>query len=72
MSTPVNAKLVGKIVSIDVKVGDQVKKNDVLGSMEAMKMNVKIFAPKEGTVKEVHVGPGDHVNMKTTIVTLDD
>ncbi|MFA5383154.1 MAG: biotin/lipoyl-containing protein [Eubacteriales bacterium] len=71
MGTPVNPKLVGTIVSIDVKIGDQVKKNDVLGSMEAMKMNIKIFAPKEGTIQEVHVKPGDHVNPKIAIVTMD-
>ncbi|HAU30803.1 MAG: Biotin/lipoyl attachment domain-containing protein [Desulfotomaculum sp. 46_296] len=71
MGTPVNPKLVGTIVSIDVKVGDQVKKNDVLGSMEAMKMNIKIFAPKEGIIQEIHVKPGDHVNLKTPILTLD-
>jgi pyruvate carboxylase subunit B len=71
MGTPVNPKLVGKIVSIDVKVGDQVKKNDVLGSMEAMKMNIKIFAPIEGTIKEIHVKPGDPVNPKIAILTLE-
>ncbi len=71
MATPVNPKLVGTIVSIDVKVGDQVKKNDVLGSMEAMKMNIKIFAPMEGTIQEIYVKPGDPVNPKVAILTLE-
>jgi len=55
MSIPINAPMVGKIVSIGVKAGDKVKKNDVAGIMEAMKMHVKIFAPKDGIVKEIHV-----------------
>ncbi len=71
MATPVNPKLVGTIVSIDVKVGDQVKKNDVLGSMETMKMNIKIFAPIEGTIQEIHVKPGDPVNPKIAVLTME-
>jgi pyruvate carboxylase subunit B len=71
MSIPINAPMVGKIISIGVKAGDKVKKNDVVGIMEAMKMHVKIFAPKDGIVKEIHVSPGNQINLNTAIITLE-
>ena len=38
MVVPVNAPMVGKLVSIEVKIGDQVKENDPVATIEAMKM----------------------------------
>jgi len=63
--------MVGKLVSIDVKVGDQVKANDAVATIEAMKMMVKIYAPSAGTVQEIKVNPGDVVNNDTVIMTLE-
>ncbi len=63
--------MVGKLVSIDVKVGDQVNANDAVATIEAMKMMVKIYAPSAGTVQEIKVNPGDVVNNDTVIMTLE-
>ncbi|MFZ5634410.1 MAG: biotin/lipoyl-containing protein [Bacillota bacterium] len=67
----VTSPMVGKLVSVDVKVGDAVKKNDVVATIEAMKMFVKIYAPADGAVKEIKVSPGDVVNPDTTILVLE-
>ncbi len=69
--TNVVSPMVGKLVSIDVKVGDQVKANDAVATIEAMKMMVKIYAPADGTVKEIKANPGDVVNTETVIMTLE-
>lgn len=53
--------LAGKIVAIDVKVGDSVKEGAQIITIEAMKMNTYINAPTSGTVKAVHAAPGDGV-----------
>ena len=53
--TEVFAPMVGKVVSVDVKVGDHVKKNEAVATIEAMKMLVKIFAPSDGEVKEIKI-----------------
>lgn len=66
----VTAPMVGKLISIDVKVGDQLKKNDVVATIEAMKMQVKIFAPADGEVASVNVTPDTVVNPDTVIVVL--
>lgn len=69
--TNVVSPMVGKLVSVDVKVGDQVKANDAVATIEAMKMMVKIYAPADGTVNEIKANPGDVVNNDTVIMTLE-
>jgi biotin carboxyl carrier protein len=71
MSVSVKAPMVGKLVSIDVKVGDKVKQNDGVATIEAMKMMVKIFSPADGEVKEIKAAPGDVVSTDTEIMNLD-
>lgn len=63
--------MVGKLVSVEVKVGDQVKANDAVATIEAMKMMVKIYAPADGTVQEIKATLGDIVNTETVIMTLE-
>lgn len=71
MSVNVSAPMVGKLISVDVKTGDKVKKDDAIASLEAMKMVVKVFAPADGVVKEIIASPGDVVNPETAIMTLE-
>ena len=66
----INAPMVGKVVSVDVKAGDQVKKNDVVVTLEAMKMQIKVYALSDGEVTEVNVSAGDVVNTDTVLVAL--
>lgn len=58
---PIKAPLPGKIVTVNIKVGDIVKKGDVLMTMEAMKMINNVMAPKDGVVEDIRVRPGDAV-----------
>jgi biotin carboxyl carrier protein len=51
----VEVPITGKIVSVNVKVGDEVKEGDVLCVLESMKMENPILAPVGGTVTEVGV-----------------
>ncbi len=66
----VNAPMVGKVLLVNAKVGTQVKKNDVLVTLEAMQMLFKVYAPNSGEVAEVNVGFGDVVNTETVLVSL--
>ena len=40
MATPVTVPMVGKIVSVSVRVGDKVKEDDQVAVLEAMKMEM--------------------------------
>jgi biotin carboxyl carrier protein len=51
----VEVPITGKIVSVNVKVGDEVKEGDVLCMLESMKMENPILAPVDGTITEVGV-----------------
>jgi len=66
----ISSPMVGKVVSVDAKVGDQVKKNDVVVTLEAMKMQIKVYAPSDGEVAEVNIGVGDVVSTETVLVAL--
>lgn len=66
----VPSPLAGKVVSIDVKVGQQVAANEQLLTLEAMKMNTYVFAPAAGTVEAILVGPGDAVDEGQALVKV--
>jgi pyruvate carboxylase subunit B len=63
--TPAGAVLApmqGMILSLKVKVGDRVEVDDVVATIEAMKMQNDIKAPHAGEVKEIHTHEGEVVN----------
>jgi biotin carboxyl carrier protein len=62
--------LAGKIVSIDVKVGQTVEEGMQVATIEAMKMNTYIYAPKAGRVEEVLVNAGDGVEEGAALMRL--
>lgn len=66
----VPSPLAGKIVSIDVKVGDSVTEGAQVATIEAMKMNTYIFAPKSGKVADVLVAPGEGVEEGTVLLRI--
>ena len=71
MATPVTVPMVGKIVSVSVKVGDKVNEDDQVAVLEAMKMEMPIVAPLTGTVKEICVAAGQEAEAETVIVLIE-
>jgi biotin carboxyl carrier protein len=63
--------MVGKIVSVTVKVGDRIQENDQVAVLEAMKMEMPIVAPITGTVKEVSVKAGQEVEAEAVIAVIE-
>jgi len=63
--------LSGKIVSLDVAVGQQVAQGAQLITIEAMKMNTFVYAPRAGRVTAIHVRPGDAVEEGAALLTVD-
>jgi biotin carboxyl carrier protein len=64
------APMAGKIVSVRVKKGDQVKMGAVLCVLEAMKMENEIAAPRSGVVQEILVQEGKPVNEGDALIVL--
>ena len=71
MGTPVTVPMVGKIVSVSVKVGEKIKEDDQVAVLEAMKMEMPVVAPITGTVKEICVGPGQEVEAEAVIAVIE-
>ena len=65
------APMTGKIVSVKVKEGDEVKAGQVLCILEAMKMENEIAAPKSGKVKELNVSEGSSVNEGEVLAVIE-
>ncbi|WP_347490259.1 biotin/lipoyl-containing protein [Desulfoscipio sp. XC116] len=66
----ITSPMVGRLISIDVKVGDKIKENDAVATIEAMKMQVKVFAPADGEVVSVISTIDTVVNPDTVIAVL--
>ena len=71
MATNVEAPMVGKILKIEKKVGDQVEEDEVVVVMEAMKMEIPVVAPASGVLKEVKVSPGQAVEAEEVLAIID-
>jgi biotin carboxyl carrier protein len=67
----VKSPLPGNIFKINVSVGDNVKKGDVLLIMEAMKMENNVLAEKDGTIKEIKVKEGEAVLQNDVLLVLE-
>ena len=63
--------ITGKVISIDVKVGDAVKEGDVLCMLESMKMENPILAPVDGTVIEIGVAANQVVKPGEMIAVIE-
>ena len=67
----VEVPITGKVISIDVKVGDAVKEGDVLCMLESMKMENPILAPVDGTVIEIGVAADQVVKPGEMIAVIE-
>ena len=64
--------LPGKVLSIEVKVGDTVEAGDVIARLEAMKMEHAISAPHAGVVAEIFVTVGAQVKANEPLARIDE
>jgi biotin carboxyl carrier protein len=58
------------VVRIAVAPGDHVKQGDLLVSLEAMKMELPIRAPRDGVIKAVHCREGELVQPGNVLVEM--
>ena len=65
------APVPGRVLKINVETGATVRAGDVLGVIEAMKMETPIVAPADGRVVVVHVAPGASVEQDQAVVTCE-
>ena len=71
MAINVEAPMVGKILRVEKKVGDQVEEDEIVVVMEAMKMEIPVVAPASGVLKELKVSPGQAVEAEEVLAVIE-
>ncbi|MBA7677049.1 Glutaconyl-CoA decarboxylase subunit gamma [subsurface metagenome] len=67
----IEVPLTGKIISVNVKQGDEVKEGDTLCLLESMKMENPILSPVDGTVIQLEVTVGQVVKPGEIIAIIE-
>jgi biotin carboxyl carrier protein len=67
----VTSPIAGVVAEVKVSVGNEVKENDLLIIIEAMKMHTNISSPSAGKVSEIKVKAGDAVQQGQVLVTFE-
>ena len=70
-SIEVKAGAAGKVFKVEASVGQSVKKGDAVLIIEAMKMEIPVVAPEDGTVASINVAVGDAIDAGTVLATLN-
>ena len=70
-SIQVKAGAAGKVFKIEASVGQSVKSGDPVVIIEAMKMEIPVVAPEDGTVASIDVAVGDPVEAGAVLATLN-
>ena len=67
----IEAGAAGKVFKVEAPVGQAVKKGDTVIILEAMKMEIPVVAPQDGTVASIDVAVGDAVEAGGVLATMN-
>lgn len=67
----IKAPMPGLILDITVKMGEEVKENDTLLILEAMKMENVLASPRDGVIKSISVKKGDAVDKNQMLIEFE-
>ena len=67
----VTASVPGKVFKVEASVGQAVKAGDNIVILEAMKMEIPVVAPQDGTIASIDVAVGDSVENGDTLASMN-
>ena len=70
-SVKVEAGAAGKVFKVEASVGQSLKAGDTVVILEAMKMEIPVVAPQDGTVASIDVAVGDAVEAGALLATMN-
>ena len=70
-SVEVTASVPGKVFKIEANTGATIKAGDPIVILEAMKMEIPVVAPEDGTVASINVAVGDAVESGDVLATMN-
>lgn len=68
---PMRSPLPGSILKVAVSEGQQVKRGELLLTLESMKMENSIYAEKNGIVRKIHVQAGQSVMQDDVLLDIE-
>ena len=72
MAEDIVAPLAGKIIQMNLAVGQNVEEDEEILIIEAMKMETPVFAPCSGTINQVNIKQGDDVEEDQILAVIDN
>ena len=70
-SVKVTASVPGKVFKVNATAGQAVKSGDPIITLEAMKMEIPVVAPQDGTIASIEVAAGDAVENGQVLATMN-
>ncbi|AXC48372.1 pyruvate carboxylase [Paracoccus suum] len=67
----IGAPMPGVVASVAARAGQAVKPGDLLLTIEAMKMETALHADRAGTIRAVHVAPGQQIDAKDLLIEME-
>ncbi len=68
----ISSSIPGKIISVNIDIGDLVNEGDVLVILEAMKMQNEIVSPIKGIVKNINCKTGDSIDANVPLIIVEE
>jgi biotin carboxyl carrier protein len=66
------APMPGQVRAVNISEGDSVKKGQTLLVLEAMKMEIRVQSPQNGTVKKLLVKQGQTVEREQILIEIEE
>lgn len=70
--TSVSAPIPGKIIEVNIQVGETIKAGETLMVLEAMKMENSIQMPQDGIVKKILIAQGNQVEANELLIEFEN
>jgi biotin carboxyl carrier protein len=70
-SGTVSSSIPGKVITVEVEVGQEVAEGDVVLILEAMKMQNEVAAPISGTITEINCKSGENIVANLPLVVIE-
>nr|AIE91772.1 hypothetical protein [uncultured marine group II/III euryarchaeote AD1000_16_A02]AIF13241.1 Biotin carboxyl carrier protein [uncultured marine group II/III euryarchaeote KM3_60_H01]AIF16496.1 Biotin carboxyl carrier protein [uncultured marine group II/III euryarchaeote KM3_74_D01]AIF19077.1 Biotin carboxyl carrier protein [uncultured marine group II/III euryarchaeote KM3_85_D04]MBC8517470.1 biotin/lipoyl-binding protein [Euryarchaeota archaeon] len=70
-SGTVSSSIPGKVITVEVEVGQEVAEGDVVLILEAMKMQNEVAAPISGKITEINCKSGENIEANLPLVVIE-
>jgi len=70
-SGTVSSSIPGKVITVEVELGQEVAEGDVVLILEAMKMQNEVAAPISGTITEINCKSGENIQANLPLVVIE-